>query len=198
LGAAANWPYEDLIRGARALLVDHFGLEGMIRAARIARAAGVAVVADLENAEDPLFPTLLALVDHLIISRDFALKITGTNDPAVAARSLWTNQRRLVAVTCGGDGYWYISHDRPEVPLHQPALAIDVVDTTGCGDVFHGAYAAAWTHGFEIERALHFAAVAAGLKAACPGGQLGIPFRAAVEARMDASVDDRSINTRNL
>src|SRR5208283_1931269 len=60
LGADANWPHEELIRGAKALLVDHFGTAGMIRAARIARDARIPVVADFENAEDLLFPTLLA------------------------------------------------------------------------------------------------------------------------------------------
>ena len=71
------------------------------------------------------------------------------------------------------------------------------VDTTGCGDVFHGAYAAALVHGYEITRALRFAAVAAGLKATCPGGQAGIPSRAAVETEMEHCVEDFFIYTRN-
>src|SRR5271157_1606357 len=104
LGADSSWPNEDLIRGARVLLVDHFGVEGMIRAARIARDARIPVVADFESADDPLFPALVALVDHLILSRDFALNITNTEDPGLAARSLWTPERRAVVVTCGGDG----------------------------------------------------------------------------------------------
>ena len=77
LGADPSWPPEDVIRAAKVLVVDHFGTEGMIRAARIARDAGIPVVADFESGDDPLFPTLLALVDHLILSRDFACKITG-------------------------------------------------------------------------------------------------------------------------
>jgi sugar/nucleoside kinase (ribokinase family) len=184
LGADANWPPEELIRHARVLLVDQFGAEGMIRAARIARDAQVPVVADFESADDPRFPALMALVDHLILSRDFAFKITGTDDPVAAARALWTPQRRMVAVTCGSEGCWYMSHQGPATARHLPALAVDVVDTTGCGDVFHGAYAAALVHGYEIPAALRFAAVTAGLKATCPGGQAGIPNRAAVEAKM--------------
>jgi ribokinase len=183
LGADTNWPPEELIRHARVLLVDQFGAEGMIRAARIARAAQVPVVADFESADDPRFPALMALVDHLILSRDFAIKLTGTSDAPAAARALWTPQRQVVAVTCGSEGCWYISQ-QAATPCHQPALAVDVVDTTGCGDVFHGAYAAALVHGYEIPAALRFAAVAAGLKTTCPGGQAGIPCRAAVEAKM--------------
>ena len=85
VGVDSSWPPEDVIRAARVLLVDNCGVEGMIRAARIARDARIPVVADFENAEDPLFPQLLALVDHLILSRDFALKVTGEQDPASAA-----------------------------------------------------------------------------------------------------------------
>ncbi|MGO9112354.1 MAG: PfkB family carbohydrate kinase [Thermoguttaceae bacterium] len=192
LGADSNWPHEDLIRGAGALIVDHYGTEGMIRAARIARAARIPVVADFESADDPRFPTLIALVDHLILSRDFALRITNTKDPALAARSLWTSERRAVVVTCGSEGCWYVSHQRPEIPCHQPALAVETIDTTGCGDVFHGAYAAAIVHGLDVPMALRFASVAAGLKAKCRGGQAGIPTRSAVEAQMEHCVEETS------
>jgi len=56
------------------------------------------------------------------------------------------------------------------------------VDTTGCGDVFHGAYAAALARGLEVAASTRFASAAAALKATKYGGQAGIPTRAAVEA----------------
>ena len=120
VGVDPSWPPEDVIRAARVLLVDNCGVEGMIRAARIARDAQIPVVADFENAEDPLFPQLLALVDHLILSRDFALKVTGQQDPAAAVRSLWAPGRRAVVVTCGKEGCWYASDQQPGIP-HSPA-----------------------------------------------------------------------------
>jgi sulfofructose kinase len=150
----------------------------------LARDAGIPVVADFENADDPQFSTLLALVDHLILSHGFASRITGESDPAMAARALWTSGRRAVAVTCGRDGCWYVGDEHPAAPYHEPALAVETVDTTGCGDVFHGAYAAALVFGHDTRLALRFASVAAGLKASCHGGQAGIPTRAAVEARL--------------
>ena len=165
IGADASWPPEDVVRAARVLLVDNCGVEGMIRAARIARDAGIPVVADFESAEDPLFPQLVALVDHLILSRDFAAKLSGQGDPALAARALWAPGRRAVVVTCGKEGCWYAGGQRPETAYHQPALAVEAVDTTGCGDVFHGAYAAALIHGLDIPAAVRFATVAAALKA---------------------------------
>jgi sulfofructose kinase len=184
VGADPTWPDEDVIRAARVLLVDNCGIEGMIRAAQIARDAGMPVVADFENAENPRFAELLAVVDHLILSRDFALSVTGQRDLTAAIRSLWSPQRRAVVITCGKDGCWYVTGDHSETPRHEPAMAVTAVDTTGCGDVFHGAYAAALVHGHEIPAAVRFATIAASLKATRPGGQLGIPTRAVVEAEM--------------
>jgi ribokinase len=184
VGADPSWPAEGVIRAAQLLLIDHFGIAGMIRAARIARDARIPVVADFESADDPQFPTLLALVDHLILSRDFAAQVTGQHDPEAAVRALWTSERRAAVVTCGREGCWFISDDQPAVPHHQPALAVDAVDTTGCGDVFHGGYAAALVHGLAVPASVRFASVAAALKATCRGGQAGIPSRSAVEAQL--------------
>lgn len=65
---------------------------------------------------------------------------------------------------------------------HVPAYAVDVVDTTGAGDVFHGAYALARSEGAGVPDAVRFASAAAALKCRAPGGRAGIPGRAEVEA----------------
>ncbi len=178
-----DWPPEEVIRAAKVLLVDHGGVAGMIRAAQIARAAGIPVVADLEEDGDPQFGELLGLIDHLILSRSFAQRITGRADPAAAVESLWSNGRhRAVVVTCGGDGCWYSAADAHAGTHHQAALPVDAVDTTGCGDVFHGAYCAGVVRGLGTAAALRLASAAAALKATRLGGQSGIPTLAAVEA----------------
>ncbi len=182
-GAQPDWPDADVIRSARVLFVDHFGVEGMLRAAQIARAAGIPVVADFESDEGPGFADLLELVDHLIISRDFAEKLTGESCPPAAATKLCTKQRSTVVITGGGEGCWYASTEESGLrSQHYPAFALPVVDTTGCGDVFHGAYAAALARGLALPQRIHFASAAAVLKATQRGGQAGIPTRAAVEA----------------
>ena len=83
-------------------------------------------------------------------------------------------------MTCGAAGSWY--RDEAGPPRHQPAFPVSVVDTTGCGDVFHGAYAAALARGLDLAARVRFAAAAAALKATRAGGQAGIPTRAATEA----------------
>lgn len=182
VGASEDWPSAEALREARVLYVDHYGVEGMIRAASIARAAGIPVVADLERDEHPRFWDLLALVDHLIVSRDFARRLTGETDPASAALRLAGGGRAVAVVTAGERGSVYVTESDPSTVRRQPAFPVDVVDTTGCGDVFHGAYAAALARGQSVEARLRFASAAAALKAMAPGGQAGIPTEAAVEA----------------
>ena len=162
-GPTDHHPDAEIVRGAKVLLVDHLGVSGMIRAARIAREAKIPVVADLEQDRDPQFAELLGLVDHLILSRDFAERITGQPDPARAARHLWSRDRHVVIVTAGRDGCWYY-HGAGQVE-NFPAFAVNVVDTTGCGDVFHGAYCAALAKGMDLIDRLRLASAAAALKA---------------------------------
>jgi len=179
-GAEPGWPPEEAIHSARVLLVDHFGVEGMLRAAEVARAAGIPVVADFEIGVHPQFPRLLEMVDHLIVSRTFAQAHGGTSDPAAAVRRLWSERRQAVVVTCGAEGCWYAGPGFADAPRHQPAYAVEAIDTTGCGDVFHGAYAAALAQGADLDERIRIAAAAAALKATACGGQAGIPTRAAL------------------
>jgi sulfofructose kinase len=178
IGAFPTEPPEEVIRSARVLLVDHVGIEGMLRAARIARRAGVPVVADLEREEHSLFRDLLAAIDHLILPYEFARRFTGTADAPSAVRALWAEGRAAVVVTCGAEGSWYLTSEEPGKVFHQPAFRVEVVDTNGCGDVFHGAYAAGLSEGMKAAERIRFAAGVAACKATRPGGQKGIPSRA--------------------
>ena len=165
IGAHPAEPAEAVIRAAKVVLIDHFGMAGNLRVARIARAAGVAVVADFEDAADPLFPEVLELVDHLILSVEMALGITGRTTPAEAASALWREDRAAVIVTCGAEGCWAVAGLAAPEPRHHPALPIKAVDTNGCGDVFHGAYAAALARGLDLAARIRLATAAAAVKA---------------------------------
>ena len=186
-GADPHWPDEEVIRSSRVLLVDDYGVEGMIRGATICRAAGIPVVADFEIGGHPLFPTLLGPDRPPGAVAGVCPEADGRARPRGGRPRLWTSDRQAVVVTCGVEGCWYVTRQRPDVPVHQPAISVEAVDTTGCGDVFHGGYAAALAYGWDIPTALRFAATAAGLKATQRGGQAGIPTRAAVEAHMAAN-----------
>jgi len=180
-GADASLPDESFIRDARVLLVDHHGVPGFIRAARLARKAGHAVVADLERTDSTETAELLALVDHLILSEGFARGLTKTGHAAEAVQKLWSGDRVAIVVTCGSKGCWYCASDA-KTPAHFPSFEVKAIDTTGCGDVFHGTYAAALALGFDLQMRLRFASAAAALKAARRSGLDPYPTRAEIEA----------------
>lgn len=177
-----QWPEESVIRSCRVLFLDHDFSERGVRAARIARSAGIPIVADFERDEAPDFPALLALADHLIVNDAFARRITGQDQPRQAAETLWNPDRAVVVVTSGALGCWWIDrHSAPEARF-EPAFAVETEDSTGCGDVFHGAYAACLARGDDLATRLRIASAAAALKALHRGGQAGAPSRSAVEA----------------
>lgn len=173
-GADPRRPTRKVIQSARVLLVDRWGMDGMIRAARLARRAGRPVVGDLENNSVDRFEELLALADHLIVPEAFVKRWCGMRSPARGLTRLWRNDRAVVIVTCGRKGCWVLAGEH-EPPFHVPAFAVEVVDTTGCGDVFHGAYAAALARGLPLAERVRWASAAAALKATRLGGQAGIP-----------------------
>ena len=182
LGADPALPEESLILASKALLVDHSGMQGMLRAARIARRAGIPVVGDFERRYAAPFDELLALTDHLVLPAEFACQLTGAREGRAAAEALWDSSRAAVVVTVGAEGCWYLSSEQSGRARHQPAFRVNTVDTTGCGDVFHGAYAAGLARGLGLAERVRLATAAAAIKATRTGGQKGIPTRAEVEA----------------
>ncbi len=181
LGPTPGWPQSEVICSAGALLVDYFGVEGMICAARTARSAGVPVIADFEEDPGGHFPELLHLVDHLLLPLQFARQITGFNDPSAITSALWHDQRQVVVLTAGIRGCWFISAESPSTLQHQTAFCVNSIDTTGCGDVFHGAYAYGLVRGLDVANRIRFAAATAALKTLQTGGQSGIPTAEVVE-----------------
>ena len=170
---------EAMIAACRVLFIDHHAVEGDLRAIELAHAYGIPVVGDIERETEPHADELAPQVDHLIVGVNFARHKTGANDPASMALAL-SHGRACTVVTAGEQGCWYITRERPDVATHQPAFPVQVMDTTGCGDVFHGAYAAALAQGEPTSQAIRVASAAAALKATQPGGRAGIPSRAAI------------------
>jgi sugar/nucleoside kinase (ribokinase family) len=186
-GAGTHTPVS-LITSARVLFVDNIGVPGMVWAARLARRAGIPVVADFDDGRHQQFSQLLSLADHLILSQEFAGKITGARSPERAVRKLARPDRQVAVVTCGDKGCWYLAKGSSS-PQYQPAFKVKAVDTTGCGDVFHGAYAFALAKGMALEARIRFAAATAALKATRAGGQTGIPSLAAVRKFLKHEID---------
>jgi sulfofructose kinase len=172
---------DELVAACRLLFVDSAAAATGLHALRLAHARGIPAVADLERISCPEVLELARQVDHLIVGTGFASLVTGEVDPIAMVRALRTPAHTACVVTAGERGCWYMTRETGDEIRHQPACCVQVVDTTGCGDVFHGAYAAAVVRGESVPRAITLATAAAGLKATQPGGRRGIPDWEAVE-----------------
>jgi sulfofructose kinase len=170
---------EELIARCRVLFVDFTVGDGGLRAIQLAHAHGIPVVGDIEQETVPGVETLMRQIDHLIIGVGLAGQLTGETQPDRMVRVLASAERACCVVTGGERGCWYSEHGA--AVRHFPAYRVQVADTTGCGDVFHGAYAACIAQGESVPMAIKVATATAGLKATQPGGRTGIPNRATVD-----------------
>ena len=159
------------LTAGRVLLMDAYDIAASVEAARWARDDGVITVLDIDG-PGPGVDELLALTDVLIVSADVLPKLTGTGDLRVALRDAAAMGPWFVGVTLGAGGA--LAVDRGQ--LHYvPSQRVNVVDTTGAGDIFHAGCIFGLLHEWPTERTLRFAAAAAALKCERLGGRPGIP-----------------------
>jgi sugar/nucleoside kinase (ribokinase family) len=172
------------IANARALLVDGIEAEAATRAGRWAREAGVPVIADLDEEYDG-GDELLECVDYMVVSRDFPARVTGERDLGRALRILRERYHcALTAATLGEHGV--LAWDGEQM-LHRAAYRVNVVDTTGAGDIFHAGFIYGLLRGWTLERQLDFACAAAALNCTCQGARGGIRGVADVEFLMSST-----------
>ncbi|MCC8164705.1 MAG: PfkB family carbohydrate kinase, partial [Planctomycetes bacterium] len=143
---------------------------------RAARAAGVPVVGDFERVS-PGSEEVMALTDHIILPLSFAHDTFGGGSVEdLVTRLAKAPGRNVAAVTDGTAGAWWAESTAPDCVHHQPVFAMPkIVDTTGCGDVFHGVYAAGLVQGLPPAERICRAAAAAALKTQKLGAQAGAP-----------------------
>jgi sugar/nucleoside kinase (ribokinase family)/ribosomal protein S18 acetylase RimI-like enzyme len=189
----------DLVQAARVLLIDQLGPETGLEIVRLAKEFGIRVVLDLEWPDDDSLYPLLAGATDVLVSRSFGSALTGSDDPERILKLLDGGTRNCTAVTCGAQGCYAMIGNDP-VAIHIPSFSVEVVETTGCGDVFHGAYAACLAQGFDVAAALEFAAAAAAVYASRPTGWNHLPLRTDVAGlleRMTGAPRDQ-INLRKI
>ena len=167
------------VEDSDAVLVDMRWPDGAIPALTAARARGIPAIVDCDH--DPTSnrgDEILRAASHIVFSLPTLSALTGRANAGDALRAASAHTDAWVAATAGADGVFWL--DNGSV-LHEPALSVEVVDTLGAGDVFHGAFALALAENVSLERAVRFGSVAAALKCTRPGGRDGIPGRAEVE-----------------
>lgn len=167
----------ELILSARILHLDGLQRDGSLAAARLAREHGVVTVLD-GGSWRPGTAELLPFIDHLVVSEKFARHVFG-DDPCGALEPLLEYGAGAVTVTMGAGGSHTLTAEGES--FCQASFPVAAVDTTGCGDVFHGGYIFGLLQGWELRRTVRFASACAALKTRALGGRTAIPTLKEVE-----------------
>jgi sugar/nucleoside kinase (ribokinase family) len=176
---------EPAVAAARAVHLATHEVDGATAAAHLARRAGTIVSLDAERLR-PGVDALVPLVDYLVAAHGFPRAATGRTDDRAALEALADLGPPVVVQTLGRDGARAFVAGRH---VEAPGFAVPVVDTTGAGDVFHGAFLLAMLDRDAgrapvpevVAEALRVANAAAAMKCRSLGGRAGIPRRPEVD-----------------
>lgn len=136
---------------------------------------------------EPHHLELLPFVDILIVAADYAQRFAGNRSLKDQLEALARWGAKIVGITDGVAGSWFLSQGGER--FHQPSFpAGKVVDTTGCGDVFHGAFLFACLQGDSPREAARLASATAAISAGALGGRGHLPTLPEVEELLNLPV----------
>jgi len=159
------------IAQARLLHVDDVDQDASIDAASFARKAGIPVTSDIERMTERT-GELVAAVTVPIFAEHVLEPLTGERDFERALRTLRREHSGLLCVTLGARGAMLLDGDHLH---HEPAHQVNVVDTTGAGDVFRGAFIYSLLRGDAPAAMLQFANAAAAISCTRLGAISSVP-----------------------
>ena len=175
----------EAVAAAKILHLDGHNAAGAIAAAKVAREAGVLVNYDAGTHRDGM-QELLELADLMVCSEEFILKLTGLKDAEEAVRQVYAKYRpKVCGATMGVRGS--MCFDGKDF-VKCPAFHVEkVVDTTGCGDLFHTGFAIRYLETHDLMECQRFGAAVSALKCrGLSGRPPTAPTRAEVEAFLAA------------
>lgn len=172
------------IAAARLLHIDGYDIEAAAYAASLASQHGIPVSLDVDTIY-PGFEHVLKYVDYMIAGSGWPAKWTGISDPFLALTALQKEYgMRLAAMTLGDEGALALNGSSW---FYSAAFDVRCVDTTGAGDVFHGAFCYAMLSGMGMREALDFSNAAAALNCTDIGARGHIPYLTEVENLISAA-----------
>ncbi len=180
---------EEQITCARMLHIDGHDTAAVGHAAQIARAHGIPVTVDVDTIYAG-FDKVLPYVDYLIASSEFPGRWTKVEDPFQALSTLQKEYgMKVAAMTLGAHGSLALIDGEF---VYSPAYVVNCVDTTGAGDVFHGAFCYAVLQDMPTAEALDFSNAMAALNCTAIGARGGIKTEGEVRQLM-ARAERRSL-----
>jgi sulfofructose kinase len=177
-----DFSYEAITSG-KILFLGARNPQSMISFARDGRNAGCVIVLDADSTNEGI-DELMSLADIVISPESFPSKFTGEKSYQRALQDMAQMGPKIVCCTLGERGC--IALYQNEVYECSPP-DIEVLDTTGAGDVFQGAFLVGLLEEMPFQKMLQFSSAAAALKCRSLGGQKGIPTRKDVERFLQGS-----------
>lgn len=178
--SGTSWLPLERIEGASVVLGDLRWIEATRIAFERARKEGVITLLDADLGAREALPELLALADYAIFSAPALREMSRAESDEQKLDEVLALGPRHAGVTLGAGGYrWREAgggHGR------QPGFDVDVVDTTGAGDAFHGAFALMLAEGRPVADCARIACAVAALKCKHLGSRTGLPRRSELDA----------------
>ncbi len=176
----------------RLLLIDGREPEAALFAAKITKAAGGQVVMDAGSLR-PRMTEFFQVVDYFVCSRDFLNAFNGELKVEEAVQQIQYLGCKWVVATLGEEGA--IGFDGEQI-YRAMAFSVPVVDTTGAGDVYHGAFVYGLLRGWQLKQIMQFANAVAALKCRQLGGRAGIPRYDEVKSFLQEQVEKNQAEER--
>ena len=179
---------EEIVRAGRALHLDGHHVEAEIAAARWAREEGSPVFLDAERAPEGT-RDLIGLTDYLMAAEDFPALLTGVSEHRESLSLLHAMGPKVAGVTLGARGA--LAYDGKRF-YEAPGFHVDVLDTTGAGDAFHGGFLYGVLRKMGLEDTLRFANAVAAMNCTALGGRAALPRLSEVKAFLQANSPGKS------
>jgi len=163
---------KNIIKRSKILLLDGLIPFEEIKAAKFASANNIKIMLDCNVLNDET-KDLLPYIDYLITSETFLYGYSRTKDIKQALYSLYKDYKpEILVTTLGKRGSVTLTNDQVK---YVDIFDVEVRDTTGCGDVYHGAFLYGLLRGWSIIDIMTFSTAVSSIKSMYYGGRAGIP-----------------------
>ncbi|PIE30016.1 ribokinase [candidate division KSB3 bacterium] len=184
----------DAVTEAHVLIADSYEPDAVMAALEAIQGKACRSVLDLESGGPEWLWRAIELGTDIIMPLHEARELTGEASPQEVLQALSKRTTAQLVVTNGSEGSWALTTNGIH---HQAAFEVDARDTTGCGDVFHGAYAAGLLEGMSLALRLEFAAWMASMTATKVGGREALFSREQVPTQ-DLSLLSEALQAQRL
>ncbi len=157
----------------QSFLIDAHWIEAAHYLAKNTYERGINCIVDLDNfSKNKAVEEVVNVSSHPVFSENGLHQYTKEKSIINSLKSLYQANNKFYAVTLGSEGVYWI--DKGDI-YHCPAPKVEVRETNGAGDVFHGAFARFIHANKSIQESIELATAAASLKCSRSGGIRAIP-----------------------